>query len=91
MLGGTELIGRYFEQSPEYSTLDALYVFPWLTIAENETGIDNNPCKRAIEYGFEIVGVVEQAPVNQGIQQAPFRIYLLKEENRFTPSPCSLL
>lgn len=80
MLGGTELIAQYFEQAPEYSTPDALYILSWLTLAGNESARDNDPDKRAAEHGYELVKVVEQAPVTQGIQQAKFKIYELRRQ-----------
>jgi hypothetical protein len=53
---------------------------PWLTLANNDTDIDNDPGKRAIEYGYKILKVSEQAPVKKGIQRAIFKIYELKYE-----------
>lgn len=81
MLGGKELIGRYLEDAPKYSTSDALYIFPWLTLADGAEGeLDNDPAKRAPEYGYEIIEIIKQQPVNQGIQQSLFKIYLLKKK-----------
>lgn len=81
MLGGTELIDRYLDEAPRYSTLDAIYIMPWFVLAENKDGtLDNDPAKRAPQHGYEIADVVEQAPVLQGVQQAPFKIYLLRKK-----------
>ncbi|MBI2549499.1 50S ribosomal protein L11 methyltransferase [Candidatus Woesearchaeota archaeon] len=80
MLGGTELLGQYFTQVSTYATHDAHYLLPWLTLAENEDVRDNDPGKRAIEHGYEIIRVVEQTPVSQGIQQALFKIYELRRQ-----------
>jgi len=77
MLGGTELISEYLEQAPKYSVDDAFYIFSWLALAGNENAKDNDPAKRAPEHGYKVVNVVEQAPVNLGIPQAPFKIFLL--------------
>lgn len=82
MLGGTELLGRYFSDAPKHSTPDARYVLPWLTLAGHEMGIDNDPGKRAEEFGFEVVSVTEQEPVTQGIQRALFKIYELRYNAR---------
>jgi len=81
MFGGTELVAKYFEQAPHYSTKDALYILPWLTLAENKDTLDNDPAKRAIEYGYEIISVTDQVPVKQGIQRALFKIYELKNNS----------
>ncbi len=78
MLGGTELIGKYLEQSPRFSTEDAVYIFPWLTLAGNEGGLDNDPAKRASKYGFEIVNVIEQDLMGKGLQKGKCKIYELK-------------
>ncbi len=80
MLGGTELLGKYFDQAPKYSTPDAIYLMPWLTLADNEDMPDNDPGKRATEYGFKVIKVTEQTPVKQGLQQATFKIYELKKD-----------
>lgn len=81
MLGGTELLERYFQEAPRYSTLEAIYILPWLTLAGREDNLDNDPGKRASEYGFEIVDVLHQKPVNTGIQQHLFKIYTLKRDS----------
>lgn len=78
MLGGTELLGQYFKQAPLYSKLDARYILPWLTLADSENKIDNDPGKRAPDYGYEIISVTEQTPVAQGLQKSAFKIYELK-------------
>lgn len=78
MLGGTDLIAKYFEQAPRYSSEDAIFILPWLTLANNPDMLDNDPGKRAIEYGYEILDVTEQVPVKQGLQRALFKIYKLK-------------
>ena len=78
MLGGTELLGKYFEEAPHFATSDALYILPWLTLAENNHGIDNDPGKRAMAYGFTVSRVTEQHPVKSGIQQSLFKIYELR-------------
>ncbi|MDD4628647.1 MAG: methyltransferase [Candidatus Peribacteraceae bacterium] len=79
MLGGIDLIGRYFTDAPRYSSNDAMYLLPWLTLAENEGDApDNDPGKRAPQFGYEIVRVTEQVPVKQGLQQALFKFYLLR-------------
>ncbi|MFZ5365389.1 MAG: 50S ribosomal protein L11 methyltransferase [Patescibacteria group bacterium] len=78
MLGGTDLIAKYFEQAPRYSSKDATFILPWLTLANNPNTLDNDPGKRAQEYGYEILDVTEQVPVKQGLQRALFKIYKLK-------------
>jgi methylase of polypeptide subunit release factors len=79
MLGGTELFGRYLDEAPKYSTEDAVYIFPWLPLAESSDGsLDNNPGKRGILHGYEVVEIIKQQPVKQGVQQTPFEIYILK-------------
>ena len=78
MLSETSLLDKYFEQAPHYSAPDATYILPWLNLARNEKGIDNDPGKRASRYGYDLIDVIEQAPVRQGIQQSHFRIYVFK-------------
>lgn len=78
MCGGTDLIGRYFEQAPKFSTSDARYILPWMPLAGNKNRIDNDPGKRGQEYGFEVEDVVESEPVEQGLQQSQFVIYVLR-------------
>ena len=78
MLGGTKLIADYLTQAPKYSTENALYILSLLTLAENESGLDNNPAKRTIEYDYKITKSIEQKPVKQGIQQSPFKIFELR-------------
>lgn len=81
MLGGTELIERYFKTAPRYSHSNTKYILPWLTLASNEEGaLDNDPDKRAKNFGFRVTDVAEQAPVQQGIQQNVFKIYTLIKE-----------
>lgn len=80
MLGGTQLLGRYFEEAPQYSRPDAVYLLPWLTLAGDEESLDNDPGKRAGEYGYKIIKVTEQTPVKQGLQQSLFKIYELKRD-----------
>jgi len=77
MLGGTELLGRYFEQAPQFSTRDAKYILPWLTTAGNDYALDNDPGKRGPEHGYRVVEEVAQEPVAMGIQQAYFKVYVL--------------
>jgi predicted RNA methylase len=79
MLGGTQLIGRYFKEAPKHSTSTAVYIMPWLTFAGNSEAIDNDPGKRCLQYGYQVTKVTEQSPVVQGIQKGPFRIYLMKK------------
>jgi predicted RNA methylase len=81
MLGGVELLDRYFEAAPKYSTSDAIYLMPWLTLADNPGGtLDNDPGKRAPKHGFEVTNITEQVPVKQGLQQALFKIYELRKK-----------
>jgi len=77
MLGGTELLGRYFEQAPQFSIKDAKYILPWLTTAGNDNTLDNDPGKRGPEHGYRVVEEVAQEPVAMGIQQAYFKVYVL--------------
>ena len=79
MLGGTQLIGRYFKEAPKHSKSTAVYIMPWLTFAGNSEAIDNDPGKRCLQYGYQVTKVTEQSPVVQGIQKGPFRIYLMKK------------
>jgi len=79
MFGGASLMANYFEQAPKYSAKNALYIFSWFPLADNESGLDNNPAKRATECGYEIVKTTEQQPVRQGIQQFPFKIFELRK------------
>lgn len=85
MLGGTDLIARYLKEAPKYSTNDAIYIMPWLTLAENLSTTDNNPGKRAPKFGFEIENIIEQDAVNQGIQQAKFKIFILRHKGAKKP------
>ena len=79
MFGGTGLIARYFEEAPHFSSEDAIYILPWLTIAGHEGAeVDNDPGKRALDFGYKIITITEQAPVKQGLQQSSFKIYTLK-------------
>jgi len=78
MLGGTDLIGKYFEQVHRFSTDNAVYIFPWLTLADNKHDLDNNPAKRGLEYGFEVVNVIEQDLTGHGLQKGKCKIYELK-------------
>lgn len=77
MLGGTDLLGDYFRRAPKYSKPDALYILPWLPLAGNEHGFDNDPGKTAVAYGYEVREVVESQPVEEGLQREPFLIYVL--------------
>lgn len=79
MLGGEDLIGRYLEEAPRCSKPETQYVLPWFTLAENIGGLDNDPGKRARDFGYRVVDVVEQAPTEQGIQQGAFKIYTLEK------------
>ena len=78
MLGGTELLGSYFEQAPLCSHRETIYILPWLVTASNDEELDNDPGKRAGQYGYEVLERVEMSPVGQGIQQRPFVIYVLR-------------
>jgi methylase of polypeptide subunit release factors len=78
MFGGLEVIGKYFEQAPQFSSPDALYVFPWLALANMDDELDNNPSKRGDQYGFKVMAVSKQEPTKIGIQQYPFEIYSMR-------------
>lgn len=80
MLGGTELIERYFRDSKKYSTQEVMHLFPWLVLAENRGCVDNDPEKKCNLYGLEVTKIVEQSPVKQGVQQSAFRIYEIKKK-----------
>lgn len=78
MLGGTELLGRYFETAHRYSTRDAIYVLSWLPLANNDL-LDNNPSKRGREHGYEVTEVARQSDNAIGEQRGTFEIYTLKK------------
>lgn len=80
MLGGTDLLKKYFQEAPKYSKTNAIYLMPWLTLADNYDSLDNDPGKRAGECGFRVVETTKQKPVNKGLQQAIFKIYKLKKK-----------
>lgn len=80
MMGGLRLIGEYLKEAPNYSKPETKYVLPWLTLAGNDgEQLDNDPGKRAKDFGYKVVDIVEQAPVRQGIQQHLFKIYVLEK------------
>lgn len=77
MLGGKKLLGQYFQTAPRYSASDATYLLSWFTLAGNAAA-DNDPGKQAAAHGYDIKKVIEQTPLNQGIQQdGIFKIYEL--------------
>lgn len=78
MFGGTELLGRYFSEVAKYSTEDAIYISSWIKLAESEFGVSNNPSKRGSEYGFKTLEIINQNPVEMGVQKEPFEIHILK-------------
>jgi len=78
MLGGTSLIENYLRNAPNFSNPDAQYIMPWLTTANNTAEIDNDPGKRAPTQGYKIIKCASQNPVESGIQQDPFAIYVLQ-------------
>lgn len=81
MLGGTELIKRYLTEAPHYSTPDAKYIMPWLTLANStDDREDNDPGRVAPQLGFEIVNAAEQQPVSQGLQRSVFKIYEFRKK-----------
>ncbi len=75
MLGGTGLIGAYFKHAPKYSNKDATYILSWFEVASSKKGLDNDPKKRAPEYGFNVLKSTEQKPVKQGLQKDKFTIF----------------
>ena len=77
MLGGTELIARYFREARRFSTEDVVFIMPWLVKAGSE-GIDNDPGKRGPAEGLEIVEEAERI-CDQGVQRGmQYKIYVLR-------------
>lgn len=79
MLAQTDLFKKYLLEAPKYSQPETVYIFPWLTLANNDVEEDNDPGKLAFKLGYEIVEVKEQIPDNYGLQKALFKIYKLKK------------
>lgn len=80
MLGGTRLLGRYFMEAPRISKPETLYILPWLPLAGNPEGFDNDPGRVAPDYGYDVIEMAESLPVEQGLQQEPFVIYVLRHK-----------
>ena len=74
MLGGEELIHRFFDTVIEHLRSDGSIVMSYFHMA----GETNNPYIQGPKHGFKVEERF-RIDVNDGLQQGPFSIYELKK------------
>ena len=72
MLGGTELIKRFFREVSNYLRQDGLIIMPYFQPA----GVENDPIRHVDEYGFK-VSKKELIESKEGLQIGKVFIYLI--------------
>jgi len=83
MLGSTELIDRYFKDAPLYSKKEAVYLVPWLTVAESLDEVpDNRPLVRSGKFGYSLARETKWKPDAYGLQRSAFIMYELQRKPR---------
>lgn len=75
VLGGTELIKRFFQQVSAYLGKDGVIVMPYFLFA----GPENDPVTHAKKYGFDIQAE-EKIESDHGLQRGDFSIYIIKKQ-----------